>query len=602
MSRSLRTASSFADKKAAAPHEKNEYLYATSAHFAPKLPPGAKKGVEFTTHYCHPKQPLADRIREHSSVDSVIVIGAGVSGVVTARILLDEGVNVTVLEKTDMIAGVWAENYVGFGIQTPCALYHFPDDPLPSDWDFAAGGMIANYICQYAQKHGVTDAVQFNSEVTEVTAEPGGAGYVVKYTQDGKKKEQRCDLCVIAAGVYGKQEKFIPDWKGKDKFGGTLLHASDYLSLKPSEGKDVVTVGFGKSAFDCAQISAKIAKSSTLLFREAHWCVPRKVLNLIPFEFATFNRLGGALLQPMWQFPGPFERLLHLIPGLLDAVWLLVSKIFAAQFQLNEQTTPEKGFIEDFWCGHGVLPHPDFFPLLHSGQITGVKSTIKEIKKSSLVLANGKEIPCNVLIAATGYQPLRTYLPKEVLDAKEKDGLWLYRNMLLPGHPRLVFLNSETTTFTNITTASIQARWLAEALAGRHQLPSSSEQKTAVEENRAWKRKVMPNAGAARSYMIQTHQVHYYDQLLKDMGASVRRKRGGTAIGRAIREILDPYRPGDYDTIVTGEFKFIPGEQAEVGKPQSIFAAEGALFVAFLVLFYYAASIFLTGLRVTLFG
>merc|ERR1712032_34625 len=62
----------------------------------------------------------------------------------------------------------------------------------------------------------------------------------------------------------------------------------------------------------------------------------------------------------------------------------------------------------------------------------------------------------------------------------------------------------------------------------------------------------MPYAGAARSYMMQTHQIHYYDELLQDMGASVCRKRGWFA---SVRECFEPYRPRDYDTIVTGTFQ-----------------------------------------------
>jgi hypothetical protein len=96
--------------------------------------------------------------------------------------------------------------------------------------------------------------------------------------------------------------------------------------------------------------------------------------------------------------------------------------------------------------------------------------------------------------------------------------------------------------------------------------------------------------------MIQTHQVHYYDQLLKDMGASIRRKRGGTMVGRAIREILDPYRPGDYDTIVTGEFKFLKGEAVEAGSEQPPFTKEGAIFMVTATIVYYAVGIFRAGL------
>jgi cation diffusion facilitator CzcD-associated flavoprotein CzcO len=583
------TASSFADKKDAPDHEKTNFLYSMPVKMADK-----KEKIEYTTHYCHPKEPQAEKIKENSGIETVCVIGAGVSGVVTARILVDEGASVTVLEKTHEIGGVWSENYVGFGIQTPVGLYSFPDDPLPDEWDFAAGGMICNYINQYAQKHGVAECVEFGCEVTGLVEDKQG-GYTVKYTQDGKQREERYDLVVLAAGVYGKAEKFIPNWKGKDKFGGQVIHASDYLNLKPSMDKDVVTIGYGKSAFDCAQISTKVAKSSTLLFREAHWCVPRKILGLIPFEFATFNRLGAGILLPGWREMGPWEKLIHGIPGLLDGAWVLVSKIFKAQFQLNEITTPDKGFIDDYWCGHGVLPHPSFFPLLHSGQIQGIKGEIKEVKDKSLVLKSGKEIPCDVLVPATGYLPVRTYLPKPIVNAKEEDGLWLYRNMILPGHPRLIFLNCETTTFTNITTASLQARWLAELIAGRHKLPDLAGMKADIEKTQAWKRKTMPNAGRSRAYMIQTHQVHYYDQLLKDMGASIRRKRGGTIFGRAAREIFDPYRSRDYDTIVTGEFKYIQGEHCEPGSSQSPFVKEGVLFLVLLYILSYVVAIFRVG-------
>merc|ERR1712144_4695 len=123
-------------------------------------------------------------------------------------------------------------------------------------------------------------------------------------------------------------------------------------------------------------------------------------------------------------------------------------------------------------------------------------------------------------------------------------------------------------TFTNITTPSIQARWLVELLAGRHKLPSKEGMRAEIQNMQDWKRSKMPNAGGARAYMIQTHQIHYYDQLLKDMGASVRRKTGNI-FTKAIKEIFDPYRPGD--------FKYRPGENGL--KSQRSFAKEGALFL-----------------------
>jgi hypothetical protein len=227
------------------------------------------------------------------------------------------------------------------------------------------------------------------------------------------------------------------------------------------------------------------------------------------------------------------------------------------------------------------LPHPDFFPLVNNGSIKAIKGEIQVIKERSVLLASGDELPCDVIVAATGYKPVRNFLPKDIAELKEKDGLWLYRQMVHPNHPGLIFLNSETTTFTNITTASIQARWLAEMLAGTFTLPSTQEMYGQIGEMQEWKRSTMPNAGAARAYMIQTHQVHYYDQLLKDMGASIRRKQGFAA---AIKEVFDPYRPRDYCSIITGHFQHRQGEQAKPGSLQAPFWKELLVTIAVLLM------------------
>merc|ERR1711916_402733 len=113
-------------------------------------------------------------------------------------------------------------------------------------------------------------------------------------------------------------------------------------------------------------------------------------------------------------------------------------------------------------------------------------------------------------------------------------------------------------------------------------------------ETQAWKREVMPNAGPSRASMVQTHQLHYYDQLLKDMGASVRRKTGNIFL-RALKEIFDPYRPRDFKYIVNGEFKYRPGEHGL--KSQNSFIREGVLSLFALYLAKIFLSVFARGLR-----
>merc|ERR1712099_177740 len=120
-------------------------------------------------------------------------------------------------------------------------------------------------------------------------------------------------------------------------------------------------------------------------------------------------------------------------------------------------------------------------------------------------------------------------------------------------------------------------------LGGNFNLPSKKEMYDDICRMQVWKRKTMPNAGAARAYMIQTHQIHYYDQLLKDMGADIRRKSQGRILG-VFREIFEPYRPRDFSTVVTGEYKFLRHESKPAGTKQKPFCCELFVFVAMILL------------------
>lgn len=78
------------------------------------------------------------------------------------------------------------------------------------------------------------------------------------------------------------------------------------------------------------------------------------------------------------------------------------------------------------------------------------------------------------------------------------------------------------------------------------------------------------------------------------MGASIRRKRGNF-LTKAVKEIFDPYRPRDFDTIITGDFKNIAGELAKPGDAQPAFYKEAVGCIVFFVILYYVILIFVNG-------
>jgi acyl-CoA synthetase (AMP-forming)/AMP-acid ligase II len=64
------------------------------------------------------------------------IIGAGLSGLVAAKVFLSRGYEVVVVEKGPEIGGVWApsKSYPGVCTQTPRDLYCFSDFPMPRSY------------------------------------------------------------------------------------------------------------------------------------------------------------------------------------------------------------------------------------------------------------------------------------------------------------------------------------------------------------------------------------------------------------------------------------------------------------------------------------
>jgi dimethylaniline monooxygenase (N-oxide forming) len=66
----------------------------------------------------------------------VCIVGAGVSGLVAAKVFLSRHYDVIVVETTPEIGGVWSpsKSYPGVRTQTPRDLYCYSDFPMPSTY------------------------------------------------------------------------------------------------------------------------------------------------------------------------------------------------------------------------------------------------------------------------------------------------------------------------------------------------------------------------------------------------------------------------------------------------------------------------------------
>ena len=98
----------------------------------------------------------------------VVIVGAGPSGLITGKRLVDMGVPYIILEKNEEVGGTWFENrYPGCAVDTPNHAYSFSFGRR-QDWSryFSPQSELLSYLVERSHEFGVRDNIRFQHELT----------------------------------------------------------------------------------------------------------------------------------------------------------------------------------------------------------------------------------------------------------------------------------------------------------------------------------------------------------------------------------------------------------------------------------------------------
>ena len=101
----------------------------------------------------------------------VVIIGAGMSGLLAAHRLQTAGVDFVVLEKNDEVGGTWYENsYPGCRVDNPNHNYSY-SFAQRHDWPFhfSSQDVLLDYFRRCASDFGLRDHIRFGTEVVSAT-------------------------------------------------------------------------------------------------------------------------------------------------------------------------------------------------------------------------------------------------------------------------------------------------------------------------------------------------------------------------------------------------------------------------------------------------
>ncbi len=451
---------------------------------------------------------------------NIAIIGAGLSGLVTAKTLLEYGHDVTVFEKENEIGGVWSpcRHYPGLTTQNTRDTYAFSDFRMPKEYpEFPTGAQMLDYLKGYATHYGVMPCIRLRHRIA--AAEPvANGGWLLTGDSGGTPFTERFDFLVVCNGTFS--EPFIPQAAGMEDFvdgGGRLLHTTQVSSPELYRGKKVVVVGYGKSACDVASAIADEASETRLAFRQAKWKVPKRVAGT-NYKYLVLSRFGEALTK--FRYRNGFEKLIHFL-GLPPLIFGRMQRIFAKQQNLEACNLLPETSIIDLLFGELSVESDGFFQKVREGKIKAIPGEIHSYHRGGLLLSGGERLEADTVVYGTGFSQTLPFLSKEIRKRfTDADGNYLlYRHILPVQVPDLAFVGYNTSFFCNLT-SEMAALWLAERLRGNIALPSPAVMEEQILEHLEWRKQFRMN-GLYRNASVYPFNTTYVDRLLKDMRAAL---------------------------------------------------------------------------------
>lgn len=475
------------------------------------------------------------------TVRKVGIIGAGVSGLVTAKTMREHGFDVVVFEKEAELGGVWTSGrrYPNVTTQNTRDTYTFSDFPMPRHYpEWPTGQQVQEYLTNYARRFDILSSVRFGTKVEN--AEPiRGGGWSLTITQNGTPDVVIVDFLVVCNGVFS--EPNIPQVQGRDAFAGQILHSTQFRQehLDAVTGKKVAVVGFAKSAHDILSQVGNVTEKPVCIYRRAKWKMPRIFWGL-NFKYLLLHRFGESLFP--YRFLYGIHKFLHGPLG-NPVTGLLVKglgNLVAAQLKLKKSgLLPDESFDSIANCSIG-LTSDNFYERAASGDIQLEKGEIAYFEPDGPVLNNGKKIVADLVVFATGFRQTVPFFSPAITNQLRNHKGWfqLYRNVLPADVPNLSFVGYNPSLFTPFT-SELAAHYSAQYFKGQLSIPDTDGMKAEIARHQAWLLQRAPHSNASGTCIIP-FSFHHADELMRDMGLSTRRTRN------PVTEFMAPFNPGMY--------------------------------------------------------
>jgi dimethylaniline monooxygenase (N-oxide forming) len=471
----------------------------------------------------------------------VAVIGAGPSGLVTVKELLEEGHAPTCFEKADGPGGVFrfGENdgvvWESCRLTSSGLLTAFSDFPVPADRaGHMAAGEYVDYLAKYCAAFDVSRHIRFGTRVEAVTRSPRG-GWTVRTLDARGTREEHYDAVTVCSGLH--QYPHLPRLPGQETFTGVLLHGAQYRRPAQVVGKRVLIVGAGESGADVVAEVARHAAETVLSLRRGVAVLPRSMFGE-PKDYQT-SRIHNSAAHWVFQTRNPEDdrkrniyRTVFLPLVLLDkclqilfrVVWEFLPLLYSSRLaEIRANLKTRKMTVELLKESGGTLNEQfgtktdDFVRAIAVGRCRRAPA-IARFEGPRVLFADGSHFAPDLVIFCTGFDTKMPFLAEAVAGAPR------YLHTFNPEvGASLGFIGFLRPAFGAIPPlAELQARWFALLQSGRLELPSREKMRESIERGARFRAHIFRAVRGRLDYLID--HTPFCDELAAQVGCKPTRR------------------------------------------------------------------------------
>ena len=402
----------------------------------------------------------------------VLIIGAGLSGIDAGCHLkmLSPQRSFLLLEHRGRIGGTWdLFRYPGIRSDSDMLTMGYGFKPWTQAGTVSPGAAIRDYVAETAREHGIDAHIRFRHRVTRASWDSSAARWTVtaerRATDDDVHVEQvsfTAKFLFFCAGYYRCSAGYTPEFAGRDRFTGPVIHPQYWPEQLRTAGKRIIVIGSGATAASIVPSLAQTAAQVTMLqrspsyylslpSRDALMPILRRVLpvgwayRILRWRNILVQRFAYRLARRK-----PVQMRRRLIRG--------VAKLLPPGYDVATHFTPTYQPWDQRLC---FVPDGDLFATIASGKAEVVTDRIATFTETGIQLASGRELAADIIVTATGLQFEVLGGAEILVDGRRIDfgATFTYKGVMFSGVPNLAsvfgYTNSSWTLRADLVCAYV---------------------------------------------------------------------------------------------------------------------------------------------------